>query len=574
MSQVLGPTRPIRHCVAALWFVVSHVLVAWPLGEAAAGDLSESVPRFRYHLFSEPSGIDPAQVTNSESAYLLLSLFDGLYRLNAEGRPEPRIAESCRWHSSPQSTQPALRCRIRASASFTDGTKIRSQDVIESWRRLFAKNSKGLGASLLYGVKNARAVHRGDLSVEALGLKSRSDRELEILFEAPPAADPEFLSRLTHPALSITKSTVRLDRAHAVGAATSGAYTVQAWIPGQRLRLAPRSSPASQSASKPGTAGSAPFVEVLFIDDDETALNLYRSGELSFLRRLPTSYIPRYKGRPDFHQIPVFRFDYIGFGPELKAHPEFRRALAHSLNYEELRVIYDALGRPGCPGLPLEWQTDVHCHAFDLTKAQAAWKKVPVELKERRWTLHFSKLGGDDIQKGMEWMQAQWKRHLNVKIDLQPVEQGVYLQQLRDKTPALFRKGVGPDRATCSAALEIFSPQDPENFIGYDNPKSERALATLKLTALEFMKDNPPSSRTRASQKARQLCSEGIQHLMNDYAIIPMGRIHFTILVQPEWTGWTLNPLNQLDLSRLRWSPSKIPSRPESTSKSAEAGNP
>jgi len=528
----------------------------WSMSEANAQEKTEATPPFRYHLFSEPSGIDPAQVSNSESAYLLLSLFDGLYRLDANGQPEPRLAESCRWHSPPQSPQPIIRCRLRPKASFSDGSKIRSRDVIESWHRLFAKNSKGIGASLLYGVKNARSIHRGDLDVSTLGLKPRGDHELEILFEAPPAADPEFLHRLTHPALSVTKSGVRLDRASAVGASTSGAYQVQSWIAGQRIRLAPRT---------PGQ----PHVEILFIDDDETALNLYRSGELSFLRRLPTSYIPSYKGRPDFQQIPVFRFDYIGFGPELKDQPEMRKALALSLNYEELRVIYDALGRPGCTGLPLEWQDTVHCHEFNLKAAQDAWKKVPTELRERRWTLHFSKLGGDDIQKGMEWMQAQWKRHLNLKIDLQPVEQGVYLRQLRDKTPALFRKGVGPDRATCSAALEIFSPQDPENFIAYENKRFLTTLSSLKLLALDVR-----NSKSKSVAKSRGLCSEGIQHLLQDFAIIPMGRIHFTVLAQPEWRGWTLNPLNQLDLSRLRWSPSRQSTRPESTSATPRAGNP
>lgn len=528
--------------------------IQWPMGEAQALEKRKSTPPFRYHLFSEPSGIDPAQVSNSESAYLLLSLFDGLYRLDANGQPEPRLAESCRWHSPPQSPQPVMRCRIRPKASFSDGSKIRSRDVIESWHRLFAKNSKGIGASLLYGVKNARAIHRGDLDVSTLGLKPRGDGELEILFEAPPAADPEFLHRLTHPALSVTKSGVQLDRANAVGASTSGAYQVQSWIAGQRIRLSPRSP-------------NQPNVEVLFIDDDETALNLYRSGELSFLRRLPTSYIPSYKGRPDFHQIPVFRFDYIGFGPELKDQPEMRRALSLSLNYDELRVIYDALGRPGCTGLPLEWQEPVHCHEFNLKAAQEAWQKVPANLRERRWTLHFSKLGGDDIQKGMEWMQAQWKKHLNLRVDLQPVEQGVYLRQLREKTPAIFRKGVGPDRATCSAALEIFSPQDPENFIAYENKKFLTSLDALKMMALDVR-------HPKSKEKSRGLCSEGIQQLLQDFAVIPMGRIHFTVLAQPEWRGWTLNPLNQLDLSRLTWASPQKSTRPESTSATPRSGNP
>ena len=43
--------------------------------------------------------------------------------------------------------------------------------------------------------------------------------------------------------------------------------------------------------------------------------------------------------------------------------------------------------------------------------------------------------------------------------------------------------------------------------------------------------------------------------LMKNYFLIPLGAIHFSMLAKPEFTGWKLNQMNQLDLSNLHQRP-------------------
>lgn len=512
--------------------LILALLLLGPDVGLAATSPSSSV--FRFTLSVEPNGADPARLGSSEAHYFLVNVLKGLYVVDKNGVEQPEIGR-CVW-TGKESERKQLRCEIKKGARWSDGEPIRAKDFLESWQRLLAPGAKGAGASVLSTIENAAAIHKGSAQPETLGVKVTSERVLEIKLQD---SDPEFLQRLAHPALVATRSGFTYDRDGIVKAPVSGPYKVVEWKTGGRIKLESNSS----YSTIQNTKYPRPPVEILVVEDDETAINLYREGTLTFLRRLPTHYLRRIretndsKMLADLHQIPVVRFDYVGFGPALRQSLEFRQALASALNYEELRILYSALGIPGCPSIEPKWMTDIPCHKFDLAHAKAAWEKVPNDLKTKRWTLHFSKLGGDDIQKGMEWIQSQWKKNLGLNIELKAVEQGVYLQSLRTNTPDLFRKGVGLDRSTCLAAVEIFEKSDPENFIQLDRADYQAGLAKLR-TAQD-------------DQARRKACTELIRVLIRDAEIIPLGRIHFSLLAKPQYQGWVLNPLNHLDLSRL-----------------------
>jgi oligopeptide transport system substrate-binding protein len=151
--------------------------------------------------------------------------------------------------------------------------------------------------------------------------------------------------------------------------------------------------------------------------------------------------------------------------------------------------------------------------------------------------MQFSQMGGDDIARAAEWFQGQWKKNAGLKVELRSQEQTVYLRSLRVHPPAIFRKGVNLDRPTCTAALEIFIKDNPENFIHLNDPELEKRLKHLT-----------KASKGRARKRA---CREAVDYLMSLNRLIPLGEMYFTLLAKKSYTGWTLNELNQLDLSQL-----------------------
>jgi oligopeptide transport system substrate-binding protein len=147
-------------------------------------------------------------------------------------------------------------------------------------------------------------------------------------------------------------------------------------------------------------------------------------------------------------------------------------------------------------------------------------------------------MGGDDIQKGMEWVQAQWSDNLNLQFALEGKEQGVYMNELRVRPATVFRKGVTLDRPTCLAALEVFRSDSPENYLKYSNMKFDNILKIMH--------------KTKPSPKMRQLCQKGLDLLLSENIMIPLGEIHFSMLQDGKFIGWELNELNQLDLTNLK----------------------
>lgn len=487
----------------------------WTFGAQAAPQA------FRFSVSSEPTSIDPARITNSESNYFVFNVMRGLYRTTAEGNAVPEVAELCR---TTQSAPWLTTCTLRKDARWSDGVTVSAQDVVFSWRRLLSPSAKGTGVELIKSIQGATDAHAGKIPIEQVGIKAINTTTIEIRHSE---FDSEFIQKLAHPALSLVREGFLYDRTNAHKAPVLGPYIVDDWTSPQKIKL--RSNPYYDKFLRPP-------VEVLVIDDDETALNLYRSGTLTLLRRLPTHYLKSWKDTKELHFIPVARFDYIGFGPPLNEERflSIRQAMASSLQYEGLKRLYEARGIPGCPGIDRRHFTSVPCHEFNLKRAHSLLnskeKLPPIQLA-------FSKLGGDDVQKGMEWVQAEWQKNLGIQIDLRSVEQSVYLQMLKTSPPPIFRKGVGLDRDSCLAAVEIFLDADPENYIQLKDVKYKKLVEKLKAST--------------SSMSRRKACTEAVHYLIENARIIPTGQIHFAVLAKPTFTGWSISPMNQLDLRRL-----------------------
>jgi len=504
----------------------------------AAQSETPEVAVFRFHLPTEPQSLDPSKISSSDASYFFNNTMRGLYSFsNTEGLIAEG-AESCRFE-----TPLKLVCHL-ADRFWSDGSPVVAGDYVRSFQKLVSSAGKNPSVELLKNVKNVLAVNSGKIALDRLGVTANEPQHLTIEFEKP---DPEFLYKLTASVLVPIKNTSFPKRGELAGLVFNGPYKIVSWTLAHRMRL--EANPYYKRGNQ-----HRPPVEILFVDDDQTALQLYEQKSLTLLRRLPTTYIATYRSRPDFLQIPVARFDYIGFGPELKDQPHLRAALSHSADFEQLRKIYDALGIPGCPSMPEELLDGPHCVKFDLKLAKSELEKVSPETRAKHYKLFFSKLGGDDIKKGMEWFQAQWKNNLGLQIELEQMEQGTYLNQLRQSPPAIFRKGLALERPTCLAALETFAAGGSENFLNLNDPIFESLLKSLQEAS-----HGPSATKSDSATKVvphtsvaeRKLCGEGVEIFLKSSLLIPLGRIHFTLLADPRFTGWSLNEMNQLDLAGL-----------------------
>lgn len=491
---------------------------------------TENATSFRLHLTNEPTHLDPHLQKSSASSYLLQNLYRNIFFYDNDKGLVPDLGESCR-RESPW----VLVCKLKKDLRWSDGTPLKAGDFLKAYQKLLNPKNSAPRADLLFKIKNAPAIYKGQKKITSLGITAPDALTLRFEFEEK---DPDFEYNLASFLLSPTKNTLKPGQ-NPAELIVNGPYQVAQWLPGQKIQLT------NNAHYKNDAAAKRPPVEFLFVNEDSVALQLYEKNELSFLRRLPTLYIPKFKTRPDFYWIPVIRFDYIGFGPVLKNEPKLREALAQSLHYEELQKIFSSEGVPGCPGLPTVWLNEELCYSLKAPEAKTKLPKSPALANLR---LMYSAQGGEDHRRATEWMQAQWQKNLGLKVQLILRENKVFLSELQQSPPALFRKGVAPDRPTCLATLETFADWNPENYIQLKDPAYHEILRKL--------------GEASNSQEQKDLCTQGVRFLMDRHLLIPLGRIHFAVMANRNFNGWKLNSMNQLDLSRLH----AVSSQPETKS--------
>jgi oligopeptide transport system substrate-binding protein len=503
---VIETTSPM-----ALKRLISVILCLWPLLSFAAKDQAP----FRFHLFVESHGVDP-QLTNSASGnYVLHLLYRGLYVYHSRQGLKPVGAKECTWDSPLK-----LTCHLNPQMRWSTGARIEASDYLKSFRRLVDPKIASPQSGVLSGLKNAGAIASGKMAPDQLGVRAVDGDTLVFDFAQP---DPEFLYKLIHPALTPFPPGGYPPVAKAETVVTSGPYRIQQWKSGAWIRFTPNPYFPSKAHRPPA--------EAYFVDDDTTALRMYETGRLDFLRRLTAREIPRFKGKPGFYQIPMARFDYLGFGPELESSPDLRSALIHGVDFATFMKMFETLSPPGCPSMPAKYMDKVYCQKPDFALAKKA-------NSERSLDFYFSRMGGEDIAREAEWFQGQWRKNTKLKVELHSEEQSLYLAKLKVKAPMIFRKGVTLDRPTCLAGLEIFQRDNPENYLRFNDPEYERLLVNL--------------TQAKDESERKQACRLAVERLLNSNRLIPLGEMFFTILAKPSFRGWDLNELNQLDLSELQ----------------------
>ena len=380
-----------------LCFLLAGLLVS--SGSLAESEGLSSKPEFRFHLSSEPSSLKSWEQKNSGNSYFL-SLLTAPLLSYKNGELTGNSAETCKYLNSK-----LIECRLKKDLQWSDGSSITATNFIKSFQEFLDPSHHAFRADLLFSLKNAKAVFQRSSLKTALGVSAVGSLKIRFNLEIP---DREFIYILANPLFGPLPSAdipaVDQARQNPKGIISSGPYQIVEWVSQTHIKL--------QNNPYFWKKINRPDLEIIYVTEDSVALGLFEKKQLSFLRRLPTLYIPKYQGKPEFFEIEQFRFDYLGFAPRISA--PLRKAVAFALNYQDLQELYHAKPRPGCPGIGASLHNDTICVSQDIPEAKRNFSllKPPPE----KFELLYSKQGGDDHKRSMEWIQSELKKNLRSNI--------------------------------------------------------------------------------------------------------------------------------------------------------------
>jgi len=230
----------------------------------------------------DPASLDPHKATTQIEFNVLQELFEGLVAFDARGEIIPGAAES--WTLDESGT--VYRFKLRPDVRWSNGNRLTPEDFVFSFRRLMNPANGFPYANILYILKNAEKVNKGQLPIEALGVRAIDRDTLEIELDHPAAY---FIDQLPHftawPVHRISVEAFGSDFVHPEHMVTNGPFRLKEFTPNDRIVLV--RNPFFHDAAHVALDG-----EIFHsIEDRAAALRRFMAGEIHSYDDVPVEQI-------------------------------------------------------------------------------------------------------------------------------------------------------------------------------------------------------------------------------------------------------------------------------------------
>ena len=330
----------------ALYVVAGLAAAVWLLGLAAnstgstvtGGAIDVDGKAITIALRTEPPQLDYSRATDSSSLTVLFHNMEGLLTYDDDMALIPGVAERY------EIREDGATFWLREDARWSNGEPVTAHDFVFAWRRVQDPATASAYAFIMYPVKNAEAINRGDLPRETLGVRAVSDRILEVEFEQPTPYFDKLVAFVTFYPINeaFFESTDGRFGADADMLLYNGPYRMTEWVHSASMRW--ERNPDYWGDHK----GFIDTINVGYITQDvNSRLNLFKDGQIA-----DTQLVPQMLGEAMERRWQIDRsmdgtvfFLQLNFREgRLTANRNFRKALL--LAQDPVEFVYKALKEP------------------------------------------------------------------------------------------------------------------------------------------------------------------------------------------------------------------------------------
>lgn len=173
----------MKRVIAVLLFAAAMCSV---LAGCAERDPDDNGAIFEAYVAAETFSFDPAYAyTDDNSAQFLSLLFEGLTKINSDGKLKYALLDSYKYVNDSVKGEYKLQLTIKET-KWSDASPLTADDFLFAWRRILTSDFSSPAASLLYDIKNAKAAKMGECSIDDVGLASIDTKVLEVTFTEEP----------------------------------------------------------------------------------------------------------------------------------------------------------------------------------------------------------------------------------------------------------------------------------------------------------------------------------------------------------------------------------------------------
>ena len=298
----------------------------------AATSLTATAETFLHRGNSgDPETLDQHKTSTTTEAHILRDLYEGLVAYGADGSIVPGVATD--WSISDDGT--VYTFTLRDDAKWSNGDPVVAGDFVYSLQRIMTPETGAKYATILYPIKNAEKINKGEVKPEDLGVKAVDDKSLEITLEQPT---PFFIDLLAHQTgLPVHPASVEAhgtDFVKPENIVSNGAYKLAEFIPNAHVKTVKNENFHDAENVK---------IDGVFFyptEDRGAALRRFQAGEIQLNNDAPTEQIAfmRENIGDQFRVAPYLGNYYYALNHEDEAlsNPDVRQALSMAVDREFL----------------------------------------------------------------------------------------------------------------------------------------------------------------------------------------------------------------------------------------------
>ncbi|MDG2420383.1 MAG: peptide ABC transporter substrate-binding protein [Gammaproteobacteria bacterium] len=524
--------------VYAVYLAVAMALIVYILaffaGTSGAlingGAINEERNSITIALAEEPPQLDSTRATDASSFIVIAHTMEGLISYDDNDQLTPGVAE--RWEIRDNGAT----FWIREEARWSDGLPVTAHDFEYAWKRVVDPATAGEYAFILYPIKNAEAVNRGDLPKEALGVRAVSDLVLQVDFERPtPYFDKLVAFNTYYPVREdFFVSTNGRYGADADMLLFNGPYVLTEWIHGASMLW--EKNPYYWNDEK----GFLDEIVIAYITNDVNAnLNLFKDGQIVQTSltapMLPTAMEQRWQ-IDRFMDGSLFFLEFNHREGRVTENLNFRKALLLAQDPSELvyKVLKEASYLPAESLFPV-WiqglqgafrkEYPVPEHRMDLERAREHLERAKLELGINDFPPIVLLTGDSSLSLlAAEYYQELFKKNLGLELR---IDAQIFKQRLAKMTSGDFdivMAGWGPDYFDALTFGDLFSSWNLNNRGRY---QSEQMDDLIRIAQSEL----DPKKRMDAFSSIQDLIYE-------DVVIVPMYERGISFVVDPRLKGF------------------------------------
>jgi oligopeptide transport system substrate-binding protein len=304
---------------------------------------------------------DPAGQSDSGTASVLAQVYEGLTTFDAQSNVQPALART--WQVDDSGQQ--ITFQLRPGITYSDGTPIRAQDVVDSWLRLIDPKNTNALSSLLADVQGATDYQQGKVGRDAVGLHADGDRVI-VALDRPASY---FLAVTASPSLAVVPPSMADRIASNPPTVVSGAY----------VPTKPSDGVIHLAGNPSYWAGTPPISSIDLVTDygGTSAAQLFDENKLDYttIGGGDAQWIA-YDANlgPQLRKTDSFGLSYYGFNttvaPFDKA--DIRRAFAEAVDWDRIVTLAGATAATSMipPGVPGRDEAD-HRPKYDVADAKS-----------------------------------------------------------------------------------------------------------------------------------------------------------------------------------------------------------